>query len=63
MVQGTGFQGTYKVRPKPLEEVKVGNWYCGFSCLACTKRFAVFDDPSSGATRVPIGGMAWKLAA
>jgi len=46
MAQGTGFQGTYKVTPKPKNEVKPGQWYYGFDCLECGSRFAVFDDKS-----------------
>jgi hypothetical protein len=63
MAQGSGFQGTYKVSPKPLAEVEIGKWYFGFTCLNCKKMFAVFDDSSAG--QMPIsfeGGGHFRVA-
>ena len=50
------FQGTYKVTAKPLGTVRSGAWYFGFDCLVCSKRFAVFDDPSNGASPTKFAG-------
>ena len=47
MFEGSGFQATYKVTAR--NDVKPGAWYFGFQCSACNRRFAVWDDPSSGA--------------
>ena len=55
-LEGPDFQDTYKVGPKPLDELLVGNWYYGFDCLVCTKRFAVFDDESAGKMPLKLGG-------
>ena len=43
MAQGTGFQGTYKVTPKPREQVEAGKWYYGFACNgnAFTEAFGI----------------------
>ena len=63
MAQGTGFQGTYNVTPKPREQVEAGRWYYGFTCLECNQRFAVFDDDSNGKTRVRFEGDGHFLVA
>lgn len=47
--EGSGFQATYNVPAKKPGELKPGRWYFGFDCAACHARFAVFDDPRSGA--------------
>ena len=39
MARSIGFQGTYKVSAKAQSDVVVGNWYFGFDCLGCGKRF------------------------
>ena len=49
-------QGTFKTSPKALDEVAVGNWYYGFDCLVCSKRFAVFDDKSGGKIQMKFSG-------
>ena len=56
MAQGTGFQGTYRVTPKPKNEVKPGHWYYGFDCLECGERFAVFDSKGPSAPVTFAGG-------
>ena len=48
--------GTAKVTAKNIEDVQPGNWYFGFDCLECPKRFAVFDDESDGNTPVQFTG-------
>jgi len=40
--------GVHHAQPKPLFDVKGGEWYFGFDCPKCGQRFAVFDDPSKG---------------
>ena len=53
---GPDFQGTHQVDAKALDEVVVGNWYYGFDCLVCTKRFAVFGDKSGGKAPLRFSG-------
>jgi hypothetical protein len=63
MAQGSGFQGTFKVSPKPLAQVEPGKWYFGFAYLGCEKLFAVFDDPSNGQTPLQFAGGGHFLVA
>jgi len=63
MAQGSGFQGTYKVTAKNPAEVKPGDWYYGFDCLVCGRRFAVFDDTTSATKPVTFaGGGVFRVA-
>jgi hypothetical protein len=63
MPRSPGFQGTLTARPKALHEVAIGNWYFGFDCLVCSKRFAVFDDESGGKIQRTFSGSGHVLVA
>jgi hypothetical protein len=57
------YQGAYKVVAKAPAQVLTGSWYFGFDCRACGKRFAVFDDPSSGEKKIQYqGGGHYRVA-
>jgi hypothetical protein len=54
---------TFTMSPIALDEVAIGNWYYGFDCFVCSKRFAVFDDKSGGKTRMKFSGAGHVLVA
>jgi DNA-directed RNA polymerase subunit RPC12/RpoP len=56
-------QGTLKSSAKALADLVVGNWYYGFDCLVCSKRFAVFDDKNAGKTQLKFSGGGHILVA
>jgi hypothetical protein len=44
---------SYAMNPKPLSEVKSGNWYLGTDCSSCDLRIALLDStPNSDAKLV-----------
>jgi hypothetical protein len=43
-------QGTQEATAKMSAETRSGNWYYGYDCIACDRRFAIFDDMTKGAT-------------
>ena len=43
-------QGTREATAKMSAETRSGNWYYGYDCIACDRRFAIFDDMTNGAT-------------
>jgi hypothetical protein len=56
-------QGTLRMSAIALAEVVVGNWYYGFDCIVCSKRFAVFDDKYAGKTQLKFCGGGHILVA
>jgi DNA-directed RNA polymerase subunit RPC12/RpoP len=49
MAQGFISQPTRAATAKACAETKSANWYYGYDCIACDKRFAIFDDKTKGA--------------
>jgi hypothetical protein len=50
MAQAFISQGTHEATAKTSAETKSGDWYFGYDCIACDKRFAIFNDLTKGAT-------------
>jgi len=50
MTQAFISQDTREATAKTSAETRSGNWYYGYDCIACDRRFAIFDDMTEGAT-------------
>ncbi len=49
MTQAFISQGIREATAKTSAETKSGNWYYGYDCIACDRRFAIFDDMTKDA--------------
>jgi hypothetical protein len=53
---------SYRASPLPLDAIELGQWYFGFDCLACDRRFAVFEDESAGKRQLSFAGDGYVQA-